>query len=407
MGVDFGEVIDRSGKDSIAWDVAGAIAGGSLGPTDAQVEAGFDAIPMWVADMNFATAPSVTRALRERVEHPCYGYFEPSAAYFDCIARWHERRQGVCGMAPEHIGYENGVLGGVATALSVLCSRGDAVLVHSPTYTGFTKVLGDCGYRMVASPLVRDGCGVWRMDYADMEEKIAREHIHAAIVCSPHNPSGRVWEREELERAMALFQAYDVRVISDEIWSDIVLGGHVHIPTQSVSADARRRTVALYAPSKTFNLAGLVGSYHVAYDPWLRDRLARAAETSHYNHMNVLSMHALMGAYSDDGAVWLDALLGVLSKNAALACDVVEDRFEGVWAARPQGTYMLFLDCAQWCAAHGVSIEEVLRAGVRVGVLWQDGRMFGGEATIRMNLAQPTARVAEAFDRLDRYVFNA
>lgn len=407
MSGDYTELIDRTGRDSIAWDVDGAISGGSLGPVDAQVEDGFDPIPMWVADMNFATVPSVTRALRERIEHPCYGYFEPGDEYFDCIVRWHERRHGVRGMERGHIGYENGVLGGVATALSVLCSPGDTVLVHGPTYTGFTRVLADNGYRLVSSPLVLDGCGAWRMDYADMERKIVQERIHTAILCSPHNPTGRVWERAELERAMALFQAYDVRVISDEIWSDLVLNGHVHIPTQCVSDDARRRTVALYAPSKTFNLAGLVGSYHVAYDPWLRDRMERAGSLSHYNHMNVLSMHALMGAYSDDGAAWLDGLLDVLSANARLACEYIERRFAGVRAARPQGTYMLFLDCGQWCCDHGVSIDEVLRAGVRVGVLWQDGRMFGGDSTIRMNLAQPTVRVAEAFDRLDRYVFNA
>ena len=407
MRADFTEVIDRTGKDSIAWDVEGAIAGGSLGPTDAWVADGFDVIPMWVADMNFATAPSVTNAMRERMDHPCFGYFEPADAYFNVIIRWHERRHGVRGMMPEHIGYENGVLGGVATALSVLCSRGDAVLVHSPTYTGFTKILTRDGYRLVASPLVRDERGVWRMDYADMEEKIKHERIHTAILCSPHNPSGRVWEREELERAMDLFRAYDVRVISDEIWSDLVFNGHSHIPAQSVSEDARRRTIALYAPSKTFNIAGLVGSYHVAYDPWLRDRIVRAAGLSHYNHMNVLSMHALLGAYCDEGEQWLDELLGVLDKNAALACEYIDRHFDGVGAARPQGTYMLFLDCAQWCAEHGACHDDVLRAGVRVGVLWQDGRLFGGEATIRMNLAQPTARVEEAFERLDRYVFNA
>lgn len=400
----FTDVIDRVGHDSIAADVTGAISGGSLGPVDSVVREGFDAIPMWVADMGFATAPSVLRAMRERLEHPCFGYFEHPREYFDCIAWWQERRNGVTGIEPAHIGYENGVLGGVANALAVMCSRGDKVLVHAPTYTGFAKTLKNAGYDLVASWLQRDAEGVWRMDYEDMERKLATREIHAAVFCSPHNPTGRVWERWELERAMELFRKYDVYVISDEIWSDIVLGGSVHIPVQSVSDDARMRTVALYAPSKTFNLAGLVGSYRVVFDPWLRDRLAKQASLSHYNMQNVLSMHALFGAYSDEGAAWVDGLRGVLGCNVRIASEFFEG-IAGVDFARPQGTYMLFLDCGGWCAAHGMGIDELLRSGVEVGVLWQDGRPFGGEATIRINLALPTARLREALDRLSAHVF--
>lgn len=400
----FTDVIDRMGHDSIAADAAGAISGGSLGPVDAVVREGFDVTPMWVADMGFATAPSVLRAMRERLEHPCFGYFEYPQEYYDRIAWWHERRNGVVGLEPENIGYENGVLGGVANALAVLCSCGDKVFVHAPTYTGFTNTLKNAGYDLVTSWLQRDAEGVWRMDYEDMERKLATREIHAAILCSPHNPTGHVWERWELERAMGLFRKYDVYVISDEIWSDIVLGGSVHIPTQSVSDDARMRTVALYAPSKTFNLAGLIGSYRVVYNPWLQARLAKQASLSHYNMQNVLSMHALLGAYSDEGAAWVDELREVLDRNARIASEFFEG-IAGVDFARPQGTYMLFLDCGGWCAAHGMGIDELLRSGVEVGVLWQDGRPFGGEKTIRINLALPTARLREALERLAAYVF--
>lgn len=400
----FTDVIDRMGHDSIAADAAGAISGGSLGPVDAVVREGFDVIPMWVADMGFATAPSVLRAMRERLEHPCFGYFEYPQEYYDRIAWWHERRNGATGLGPENIGYENGVLGGVANALAVLCSRGDKVLVHAPTYTGFTNTLKNAGYDLVASWLQRDAEGVWRMDYEDMERKLATREVHAAILCSPHNPTGRVWERWELERAMELFRKYDVYVISDEIWSDIVLGGSVHIPTQSVGDDARMRTVALYAPSKTFNLAGLIGSYRVVYNPWLQARLAKQASLSHYNMQNVLSMHALLGAYSEEGSAWVDELREVLGRNVQVASEFFEG-ISGIDFARPQGTYMLFLDCGGWCAAHGMGIDELLRSGVEVGVLWQDGRPFGGESTIRINLALPTARLREALERLAAYVF--
>lgn len=401
----FTEIIDRTGKDSIAADVASAIAGGSLGPTDAVVREGFDPIPMWVADMSFATAPCVLRALRERIDHPCFGYFEAPQRYYDAVIAWHERRNGVHGMRPEHIAYENGVLGGVASSLAVLCSRGDKVLVHAPTYVGFTKTLKNAGYDLVASQLVPDEDGVWRMDFDDMERKIIENDIHAAIFCSPHNPTGRVWERWEIERAMEIFRIHDVYVVSDEIWSDLLLDGHVHIPTQSVSEDACNRTVALYAPSKTFNLAGLVGSYRVVYNDWLRARLDKEESLSHYNSQNVLSMHALLGAYSDEGMAWVDELTCVLSENARIAYEFFS-ALPGVSVARPQGTYMLFVDCSGWCRGHDVSIDDVLRSGVEVGVLWQDGRPFGGEATIRMNLALPTSRLHEALHRLDEHVLS-
>lgn len=400
MTYDFTTIMERRGKDALALDALG-MPGFPGAPRD-----GFDAIPMWVADMNFPVLPEITSALAARIAHPAFGYFMPSEAYYDAIIRWQQVRNGVQGLSQEAIGYENGVLGGVASALGVLCSRGDKVLVHAPTYIGFTGTLKNNGYEIVHSPLVQDEAGVWRMDFADMEEKLRREHIHAAIFCSPHNPTGRVWERWEIEQAMALFAKYDVGVISDEIWSDLTLPGYQHIPTQSVSADARARTVALYAPSKTFNLAGLVGSYHIIYDSWLCERVRKESSLCHYNAMNVLSMHALIGGYSLAGEVWVDELREVLAGNVELACGVIAERFAGVRTARPQGTYMLFVDCTDWCAAHKRTLDEVLRACWDVGVAVQDGRPFHGACHLRMNLALPHARVEEAFDRLDRYVFG-
>lgn len=398
MKYDFTSIMDRKGRDSIAADLI-PIPGGIVGE-------GFDPIPMWVADMNFPTVPTVQEAILQRTQHPAFGYFEPSQEYFDAIIRWQETRNGVAGLTRDCIGYENGVLGGVVSALNVLCSRGDKVLVHSPTYIGFTASLENNGYQIVHSPLVLDGGGVWRMDFADMERKIVEHHIHTAIFCSPHNPCGRVWEREELEQVMELYRKHDVFVISDEIWSDILLYGHKHIPTQSVSQDARSRTVAMYAPSKTFNLAGLVGSYHIIYDPWLRERFRKESSLSHYNSMNVLSMHALIGAYRPEGYQWVDELCQVLTGNVDFAYGFIKERFQGVEVSRPQGTYMLFLDCTQWCRAHGQTIDQLQRAGVAVGVIWQDGRPFHGPCHIRMNLALPLSRVEEAFRRLDQHVFH-
>lgn len=383
-----------------------AIAAEHIPIPNVTVREGFSRIPMWVADMSFAVPPSIQEAVIRRTEHPTFGYFAPSEDYYSAILSWQRERNGAEGLTREHLGYANGVLGGVISAMNVLCSRGDNVLLHSPTYIGFTEVLENNGYNMVHSPLRRDEQGVWRMDLADMERRIAEKKIHTAILSSPHNPTGRVWERWELEEAMALFEKYDVWVISDEIWSDLLLDGHKHTPTQSVSSYARQHTAAFYAPSKTFNLAGLVGSYSIIYDRWLRERVAKEASLSGFNSMNVLSMHALVGAYSPEGAAWLAELREVLSENVRWACGYIEARFKGVETSRPQGTYMLFLDCAGWLEGHGKSLDELLRAGAEVGVLWQDGRDFEGPTHIRLNLALPKSRLEEAFERLDRFVFN-
>ena len=395
MTYDFTTLMDRRGKDAIAVDAP-----------QFQVGEGFSRIPMWVADMSFPTVPTIPAAIAARAQHPAYGYFATTDAYYQAIINWQKDRNGATGLDPECIGYENGVLGGVVSALNAVCSRGDKVLLHSPTYIGFTHSLGDNGYDMVLSPLEKDEQGVWRMDFADMERKLAEGHIHAAVFCSPHNPTGRVWERWEIEQAMELFRKYDVYVVSDEIWSDLTLPGYQHIPTQSVSEDARSRTVALYAPSKTFNLAGLVGSYHIIYNSWLRDRVRKESSLCHYNSMNVLSMHALIAAYTPEGRVWVDELRQVLGENVSWACSFIEKNWDGVTLTRPQGTYLLFLDCTKWCAGHGMSLDDLLTAGHRVGVLWQDGRPFHGPCHIRMNLALPHSLVQEAFRRLDTHVFR-
>ena len=407
MKYDFTTIWDRKGKDALALDIDRSIAEGMIGVADRRVREGFSVIPMWVADMNFATVPTVAEAITERLQHPLFGYYLPKKEYYDAILRWQEDRNGVQGLTRACIGYENGVLGGVISALNAVCSRGDHVLVHSPTYVGFTHCLTDNGYDLVHSPLKKDENGVWRMDLGDMEEKLRKYKIHAALFCSPHNPCGCVWEREELERMMELFKKYNVTVVSDEIWSDLTLSGYKHIPTQSVSDDAKKRTIALYAPTKTFNLAGLIGSYHIIYDPLLRDRVRKESQNTHYNSMNVLSMHALIGAYGEEGRVWVDELRQVLTENADFACDFIEKHFDSVTASRPQGTYMLFLDCGEWCRKHGKTMDELERAGISIGVIWQDGRRFHGENSIRMNLALPHSLVKEAFERRDRYVFNA
>jgi len=401
MKYDFTSILDRKGKDAIALDLVGAPGSPYPAPRE-----GFDVIPMWVADMNFPVVPTIQEAMIQRAQQPTFGYFFPRQEYTQAIIDW-QKNHNDADVRPENLGYENGVLGGVATALAVLASKGDNILVHAPTYVGFTGTLTNNGYHIIHSHLVPDENGIWRMDFADMEKKIVENKIHTAIFCSPHNPTGRVWEKWEVEQAMELYRKHDVFVISDEIWSDIILSGCKHIPTQSVSEDAKQRTVALYAPSKTFNLAGLVGSYHIIYNKWLKDRCDKEASLGHYNSMNVMSMHALIGAYQPEGYEWVKELNETITGNVDFACRYIAEHFEGVTVRRPQGTYMLFIDCAGWLEKHGKTMDELLKAGWDVGVVWQDGRAFHGQTHIRLNLALPLSRVQEAFQRLDQYVFNA
>lgn len=397
MKYDFTSIIDRTGKDAIAVEL--------IPFEDAKVEEGFSRIPMWVADMNYATVPTIQEAIIERTKHPAFGYFNLREEYYEKIMEWQSKRNGVKGLTKEAIGYENGVLGCVSSAAQAFTAPGEAVLLHAPTYIGFTHALEAIGRKIVHSDLVQDENGIWRMDYEDMDRKLKEEHIHFAIFCSPHNPCGRVWTREEIERAMEIYAKNDCVVVSDEIWSDLTLEGHKHIPTQSVSEDARNRTIGVYAPSKTFNLAGLIGSYHIIYNPYLRDRVRKQAEMSHYNNVNVLSMYALLGAYGPEGYEWVDELRHVLTENVEYAYAYIKEHFKGVELARPEGTYMLFLNCEKFCKEHGMDMDELIRAGIRVGVIWQDGRPFHGSYAIRLNLALPHFLVVEAMERLSKYVF--
>ena len=397
MKYDFTTVADRHGKDAMAVDIYSKMHPGCP-------EEGFDVIPMWVADMNFATAPSVVESMKARLEHPYFGYFAPREEMYEGIIRWQKERNGA-EITRDDIEFDNGVLGGVTSALNVYCSKGDNVLVHSPTYIGFSAVLKNNGYNPVLSELKKDDQGIWRMDFEDMETKIRDNRVHAAIFCSPHNPSGRVWEKWELEKFSELCEKYSVYVVSDEIWSDLIMPGYRHIPTQLGSEYLKYHTVACYSPTKTFNLAGFQESYRIIYDQTLRDRVSKEASLSHYNALNIMSMYAQIGAYAETGKEWLEELRTVLGTNTGLLADYLNG-VDGVEVSKPQGTYLLYADCGGYCKRTRVSLDELLDRCWKKGVGLQDGRPFHGECHMRINTAVPTSRIEEAVRRLKEYVFT-
>ncbi len=367
---------------------------------------GFDYIPMAVADMGFIVCPAIVESMKGRLEHPIFGYNSGMDKWNKVVLEWQKYRFGV-DLTEANIGYEHGVHGGNITALRLFAKPGDRILLHTPAYGSFIRNLKNLGYVMVDSPLKIDENNVWRMDFEDMEKKIVAEDITTLLFCSPHNPTGRVWEKWELEKMVELCEKYHVKIVSDEIWSDFIFEGKVHTPTQLINDYAKYNTIALYAPSKTFNLAGLVGSYHVIYDPWLKNRMIKDENLHMYNKINLLSLYAFLGAYSDEGKAWKDKLVETIETNSKFAVNYIREKFEGVEVCDADGTYVIFIDTAKWQEKHGKTQDELLNKAYEYGVGWQDGRGFLGMTHFRINLAQPTWRVKEAFDRLDKYVFNA
>ena len=401
MKYDFTSILDRGGHDALAVDLP-------LNYVDdfrvVQREEGFDVIPMWVADMNFAICPSILEAIKDRLSYPTFGYYKPSDAYYESIIKWHKNRNGIDYISKENIGYENGVLGGLVAALNTLLPSGGKVLLHSPTYIGFTMSIENAGYEIIHSPLIKED-NTWRMDYEDMEKKIVEHNINVAIMCNPHNPCGRVFTRDELSKAIEIFEKHNVYIISDEIWSDIILYSNKHVPTHSINDYAKNHTISLYAPSKTFNLAGLIGAYHIIFNKDLNKKITETSSKCHYNSMNVLSMHALIGAYTSEGEQWVKELHSVIESNVDYACNFIRNNLKGVTLATPEATYMLFVDSEEYCLENNITLEELLHRCWKYGVYVQNGKPFHGEYSLRINLALPTSKVIEAFNRLQQYVF--
>ena len=290
MKYDFTTVLDRVGHDAIAVEFPTS----PKGYIPEGTKDGYSIIPMWVADMNFKTAPSIMKAIGERAAHPSFGYYAIRDEYYEAIINWQKKRFGM-DITKEMIGYENGVLGALSSALRVYTQPGEKVFLHGPSYIGFLHTLEAMNRETSISELVYDENGIRRMDYDDIEKHFVEDNIHFAILCSPHNPAGRVWEKWEIEKFVELCVKHNVILFSDEIWCDLVLEGK-HVPTLSVSEDAKKITIAAYATSKTFSLSGLVGSYHVIMDEEMREKVTKEGKATNYNTMNVLSQHALLGA---------------------------------------------------------------------------------------------------------------
>ena len=380
----FDQQIDRRGT-SQKWDAP------PYPVTDAEP------LPMWIADMDFATPDCVIDAVKARLAHPIMGYFEPEARFYECIADWNARRRGVAGILPQQILYQNSAVGAIVSAVRLFTEPGQGILVHTPHYTGFGYALADNGRRLIASPLVPDEAGIFRMDFDDMEQKIRDNTIGCMILCSPHNPTGRVWTATELRQAADLCERYGVKIISDEVWSDFVFGDNRHLPTPLASDYAGKNTVALYGAAKTFNLAGLRTCYSICYDQALADAYKKMCVSTHYNGPNVLSVAAMIGAYTG-GARYVDELLGYIRENMIFADRFIRERVPAVKGYLPEGTYTLWLKFENT----GRGDEENMLRMSRRGLVGDPAHKYGVSGYFRLNVACPKARLEAALHSMEK-----
>jgi cysteine-S-conjugate beta-lyase len=387
MRYDFDAVLDRKDTHSVKWDHCPRTYGLH------------DVIPMWVADMDFAAPQPVVQALRKRADHPAYGYVSTPPGFWEAAVSWLRDRH----RWEVHHGWlarSPGVVPALSLCVTAFTHPGDKIVVQPPVYYPFFWAVENNGRRLVRNPLVFEG-GRFGMDLDDLERKID-SRTRMLILCSPHNPVGRVWTREELVRLGEICVRHDLLVLSDEIHMDLVYGGHRHVPFASVSPALADRTITCVAPSKTFNIAGLTTSLVVASNESLLARYNAALLASGLGIGNLFGTVALEAAYRH-GAEWLDQLLVYLEGNVSLLEEFIAARLPPLRFVRPEGTYLGLIDCRELGLAQAALDDFFLRTA---RVFFDSGPMFGDECTgfERINFGCPRSLLREALERMERAV---
>ncbi len=352
-------------------------------------------IPMWIADMDFKSAPAITKALKNVAEHGIYGYGEKDDEYDNLVIDWYNRRMG-WKIEKEELLTMPGVMFGVTMSIRALTKENDAILICQPVYYPFQNVIVNNNRKLVVNELVFNN-GRYEIDFKDFEEKIIKENVKAFLFCSPHNPVARVWEKEELEKIAEICLKHNVYIISDEIHSDFVFEGSKHIPIATLSEEIKEKTVTCIAPSKTFNIAGLQASNIIIPDEKIREKILKERSATCYHHLNIMSIEAVKAAYKDSEE-WLDGFLKYIKRNA----DVLRNAFPNdykITALQMDGTYLAWLDCRKL----NLSADELGDLFLKKAGVWlHNGATFGkgGEGFMRMNIACPTSVLEEAIERI-------
>jgi cystathionine beta-lyase len=361
-----------------------------------------DILSMWIADMDFASPPEVVEAIKERAAHPLFGYTLRTDGYYDGLINWLKRRQGWDGIQRDWILYTPGVVAGFSFAIQAYSHPGDKVVIQPPVYYPFMRQILNNGRRIVENPLkIVDGGYV--MDYEDLENKIDGR-TKMIILCSPHNPIGRVWKREELEPLVEVCEKKDIIIISDEIHSDLILGDIKHTPTATISEEALQRTVALVAPSKTFNLAGLVNGSAIIPNKKLRDAFNNILQNNSTRNTNIFGIVSQEAAYNK-GETWLEELLAYLRENYKFFEKYISEKIPRLKVYPLEGTYLAWVDCTS-LGMNDVELNEFM---LKKAKLWLDeGTLFGsgGSMFMRFNIACPRSTLKGALKRFEKAVKN-
>lgn len=381
---DFDCVIDRHGTCATKYDGLDQMFGRH------------DLTPLWIADLDFAVCPDITAALRRRLEHPVLGYSAAPDSYWQSIIDWERELHGF-EITREELSFVPGVVKGIALAVNYFTKSGDGIVIQPPVYHPFRMVSEGNHRRVLENPLLRRGDS-YEMDLDGLEELVAREHPRMLILCNPHNPVGIQWDADTLRRLASICRRAGMVVVSDEIHGDLMLGGRRHIPFASVSDDAAAISVTLGAPSKTFNIPGLVSSWMVVKDPALRRDYYHWLEVNEFNSPVLISTIGAEAAYRH-GREWLRQMLAYVEDNVRFVADYLERHVPGVRAVLPQASFLVWLDFREL----GLSQQELMRLMLEEAHLaLNDGAMFGtqGVGFVRLNVGTPRCVLRRALDSI-------
>ena len=382
--INFDEMIPRRDTNSVKWDSA----------ADAEV------LPMWVADMDFRTAPAITEALRQRVEHGIFGYTRVPDAYYEAVVNWFARRHG-WQMQQEWILYTISVVPALSATIKALTEPGDKVLMQTPVYNCFFSAIRNNGCEIADNRLIYEN-NTYRIDFEDLERKASDDKVKLMLLCNPHNPAGRVWTREELTRIGEICLRHGVTVVSDEIHCEFAYPGHAYTPFASISDDFLHRSVTCVSPSKAFNIAGLQIANIVCADEAVRQRINEVINLHEINNVNPFGVIATIAAYNE-GESWLLQLLDYLRGNYECMRDYCARHLPDFPIAELEGTYLAWMDCRKL----RLSSKELEERLLQEAKLWLNaGTMYGdaGEGFMRWNLACPRARMLEGLERFRKFV---
>ena len=383
MKYNFDEIIPRRNTNSVKWDEA----------------AQDDIIPLWVADMDFRVLPQITEALRQRVDHGVFGYTHVPDSYYESVIRWFKDRHGLQGVKQSDIIYTSGVVPAISAIVRGLTLPGDKVLVQTPVYNCFFSSIRNQGCLVEENHLVYKN-NTYVVDWDDFERKCADSRVRIFLLCNPHNPAGRVWKKEELQRMGEICQKHDVFVISDEIHCELVMPGNEYTPFASLSDDFLKNSATCVAPTKAFNIAGLQIANIIVKDRNKRERIDRAINIHEVCDVNPFGVIATEAAYTEEGAEWLRQLNTYLFANYQFLCDFFSKHFPSLEVVNLEGTYLVWVDCSSL----GKSSTEIVNNLYRHGVWMNDGVMYGESqgAFIRINIACPRKILEEGLLRMEK-----